>query len=104
MIEPFRFHATRTQHGEPSYAAVFVFAGQAIEQNVIRSVLPLILRLDALPAPAWSAGDPSQDVLWVALKTCVLAKKLANQTFPCLDVDLGGKNRLGTATLRAPSE
>jgi CDP-diacylglycerol pyrophosphatase len=54
--------------------------------------------------PAAAAPDPSRDVLWAALKTCVLAKRLANRTFPCLSVDLGDAERPGSAVLRAPGE
>ena len=68
-----------------------------------RAVL-LALLLVASPAPAFAAPDPSRDVLWAALKTCVVAKKLTNRTFPCLDVNLGDKERAGTAVLRAPGE
>lgn len=57
-----------------------------------------------LAFPAAAGPDPTRDVLWVALKTCVLAKKLANRTFPCLSVDLGTGERPGTAVLRAPGE
>ena len=70
----------------------------------MRRIVPLLLLVAALPAPALSAGDPSRDVLWAALKTCVLAKTVANRTFPCLDVDLGDAERPGTAVLRAPGE
>ncbi len=54
--------------------------------------------------PAAAGPDPSRDVLWMALKTCVLAKTVANRTFPCLSVDLGEDGRPGTAVLRAPGE
>ena len=54
--------------------------------------------------PASAGSDPTRDVLWMALKTCVLAKRLANRTFPCLSVDLGDGERPGTAVLRAPGE
>jgi CDP-diacylglycerol pyrophosphatase len=54
--------------------------------------------------PAAAGPDPSRDVLWMALKTCVLAKTVANRTFPCLAVDLGEDGRPGTAVLRAPGE
>lgn len=64
--------------------------------------LVLASALAALSVPA--AADPSRDVLWAALKTCVLAKRVANRTFPCLDVDLGGTDRPGSAVLRAPGE
>lgn len=57
-----------------------------------------------LAVPASAGSDPTRDVLWMALKTCVLAKTLANRTFPCLAVDLGDKERPGTAVLRAPGE
>ncbi|TXM91123.1 CDP-diacylglycerol diphosphatase, partial [Methylobacterium sp. WL116] len=70
----------------------------------MRWIVPTAIVLAALPAAACAAGDPSRDVLWAALKTCVLAKRLADRTFPCLDVDLGDKDRPGTAVLRAPGE
>ena len=70
----------------------------------MRWAMPLLVLLAALPASARSAGDASRDVLWAALKTCVLAKTVANRTFPCLDVDLGDADRAGTAVLRAPGE
>ena len=70
----------------------------------MRRIVPLLILLVALPASARAAGDPSRDVLWAALKTCVLAKTVANRTFPCLDVDLGDAERPGTAVLRAPGE
>ncbi|TXM69436.1 CDP-diacylglycerol diphosphatase [Methylobacterium sp. WL120] len=70
----------------------------------MRRIVPLLILLAVLPVPARSAGDPSRDVLWAALKTCVLAKTVANRTFPCLDVDLGDADRPGTAVLRAPGE
>ncbi|GJD35983.1 CDP-diacylglycerol diphosphatase [Methylobacterium aerolatum] len=57
-----------------------------------------------LAVPATAAPDPTRDVLWMALKTCVLAKRLANRTFPCLAVDLGEGDRPGSAVLRAPGE
>ena len=66
----------------------------------MRRILALASILAALSVPA--AADPSRDVLWAALKTCVLAKRVANRTFPCLDVDLGGTDRPGSAVLRAP--
>jgi CDP-diacylglycerol pyrophosphatase len=71
-----------------------------------RAPLVALLAATSLPlghaAPA--APDPGRDVLWAALKTCVLAKRLANRTFPCLAVDLGEADRPGTAVLRAPGE
>jgi CDP-diacylglycerol pyrophosphatase len=67
-----------------------------------RALLAAFLVAAAIPASA--APDPSRDVLWAALKTCVLAKKVANRTFPCLSVDLGDKDRPGSAVLRAPGE
>ncbi len=70
----------------------------------MRRILPLAILLIAAPVYVRAAGDPSRDVLWAALKTCVLAKTLANRTFPCLDVDLGDKARPGSAVLRAPGE
>ena len=69
----------------------------------MRRALPVLIVL-AASAPVRAAGDPGRDVLWAALKTCVLAKTVANRTFPCLDVDLGDTARPGTAVLRAPGE
>ncbi|MGH1570624.1 CDP-diacylglycerol diphosphatase [Methylobacterium sp. P31] len=60
--------------------------------------------LVAVSMPAAAGPDPSRDVLWAALKTCVLAKRVANRSFPCLSVDLGDKDRPGSAVLRAPGE
>ncbi|MCJ2014064.1 CDP-diacylglycerol diphosphatase [Methylobacterium sp. J-076] len=57
-----------------------------------------------LAFPAAAGPDPTRDVLWVALKTCVLAKRVADRTFPCLAVDLGEGARPGTAVMRAPGE
>ena len=68
----------------------------------MRRALVLACAVMALPVPA--SADPSRNVLWAALKTCVLAKTLANRTFPCLDVDLGGTDRPGSAVMRAPGE
>ncbi|MCJ2077297.1 CDP-diacylglycerol diphosphatase [Methylobacterium sp. E-016] len=70
----------------------------------MRRSLPLAILLAASPAAGHATDDPSRDVLWVALKTCVLAKKLAGWTFPCLDVVLGDRDRPSTAVLRAPGE
>lgn len=68
------------------------------------AALSAVAALAAAAAPAAAAPDPSRDVLWAALKTCVLAKRLANRTFPCLSVDLGDGDRPGSAVLRAPGE
>ena len=57
----------------------------------------LVALLVAVSLPASAAPDPSRDVLWAALKTCVLAKRIANRTFPCLSVDLGDTERPGSA-------
>jgi CDP-diacylglycerol pyrophosphatase len=53
-------------------------------------------------APAHAVPDPSRNVLWVALQGCLIAKKATGRAFPCLSVDLGDKDRPGTAVLRAP--
>lgn len=74
-------------------------AGRARRPGIAAAVAGLLLA-----QPAEAAPDPTRDVLWMALKTCVLAKKLANRTFPCLSVDLGDGERPGTAVLRAPGE
>ena len=63
-----------------------------------------VLLLATLAIPAASAPDPTRDVLWAALKTGVLAKRIADRTFPCLSVDLGDRDRPGSAVLRAPGE
>ena len=65
-------------------------------------IAALLVTLTAMPVAA--APDPTRDVLWAALKTCVLAKRIADRTFPCLSVDLGDTNRPGSAVLRAPGE
>ncbi|MCJ2072534.1 CDP-diacylglycerol diphosphatase [Methylobacterium sp. J-030] len=54
--------------------------------------------------PGADAANPARDVLWVALQGCVLAKKAAGRSFPCLSVDLGDDTRPGTAVLRAPGQ
>lgn len=55
--------------------------------------------------PPAIAANPARDVLWVALQGCLLAKKAAGRSFPCLAVDLGdGGARPGTAVLRAPGQ
>ncbi|MCJ2020238.1 CDP-diacylglycerol diphosphatase [Methylobacterium sp. E-065] len=54
--------------------------------------------------PVADAANPARDVLWVALQGCVLAKKAAGRSFPCLSVDLGDGERPGSAVLRAPGE
>jgi CDP-diacylglycerol pyrophosphatase len=54
--------------------------------------------------PVADAANPARDVLWVALQGCVLAKKAAGRSFPCLSVDLGDGTRPGTAVLRAPGQ
>lgn len=74
-------------------------AGRARRTGVAATIAGLLLA-----APAAAAPDPARDVLWMALKTCVLAKRVANRTFPCLTVDLGDKDRPGSAVLRAPGE
>jgi CDP-diacylglycerol pyrophosphatase len=73
--------------------------GRARRAGVAATIAGLLLA-----APAAAAPDPARDVLWMALKTCVLAKRVANRTFPCLTVDLGDKDRPGSAVLRAPGE
>ena len=65
-----------------------------------RLLIAAALAVSSVPA----AADPSRDVLWAALKTCVLAKRVADRTFPCLRVDLGDGERPGSAVLRAPGE
>jgi CDP-diacylglycerol pyrophosphatase len=54
--------------------------------------------------PVQANLDPSRDVLWLALQGCLLTKKTTGRSFPCLAVDLGDKNRPGTAVLRAPGQ
>ncbi|GJE42894.1 CDP-diacylglycerol diphosphatase [Methylobacterium soli] len=55
-----------------------------------------------LAAPACALPDPSRNVLWVALQGCLIAKRTTGRAFPCLSVDLGDRDRPGTAILRAP--
>jgi CDP-diacylglycerol pyrophosphatase len=65
-------------------------------------VVATLLAFTAMPAAR--AANPVRDVLWVALQGCVLAKKAAGRSFPCLSVDLGDGERPGTAVLRAPGQ
>ncbi len=65
-------------------------------------VVATLLAFTSMPAAA--AANPVRDVLWVALQGCVLAKKAAGRSFPCLSVDLGDGGRPGTAVLRAPGQ
>jgi CDP-diacylglycerol pyrophosphatase len=51
-----------------------------------------------------ATAEPTRDILWVALQTCILAKKTVGQTFPCLAVDLGNQDQPGTGVLRAPGQ
>ncbi|MGV7034242.1 CDP-diacylglycerol diphosphatase [Methylobacterium symbioticum] len=69
----------------------------------MRRVLLLAAALATID-PAKAGPDPTRDVLWAALKTCVLAKRYADRAFPCVAVDLGAPGRPGTAILRAPGE
>jgi CDP-diacylglycerol pyrophosphatase len=63
-------------------------------------VIAFLLTIVSVPVPA----EPARQVLWIALQTCVLAKKTTGRTFPCLAVDLGSSDRSGTAVLRAPGQ
>lgn len=67
-------------------------------------LLALLLCAAAAAPPAHAALDPSRDVLWIALQGCLLTKKTTGRSFPCLSVDLGDKDRPGTAVLRAPGQ
>lgn len=70
-----------------------------------RTRLPAFLNGMVLAAVSVTAvADPTRDVLWVALQTCVIAKKAAGRTFPCLAVDLGTDRQPGSAVLRAPGQ
>ncbi|GJD56247.1 CDP-diacylglycerol diphosphatase [Methylobacterium dankookense] len=64
--------------------------------------LLLIVPALVMAGSAFAGPDPTRDVLWAALKTCVLAKRYADRSFPCHAVDLGNAERPGTAILRAP--
>jgi CDP-diacylglycerol pyrophosphatase len=68
----------------------------------LRLIVATLLALTAMPAAR--AANPARDVLWAALQGCVLAKKAAGRSFPCLAVDLGEAGRPGTAVLRAPGQ
>lgn len=70
---------------------------------MLRRLVAVILFAFAT-VPAAIAANPVRDVLWVALQGCVLAKKAAGRSFPCLSVDLGDGARPGTAVLRAPGQ
>lgn len=64
----------------------------------------LLLAVVVAASPAQASPDPYRDVLWVALQGCLLTKKTTGRAFPCLTVDLGDKDRPGTAVLRAPGQ
>ncbi|ACL58364.1 CDP-diacylglycerol diphosphatase [Methylobacterium nodulans] len=66
----------------------------------IRCYLLLCLIL----APAAAATEPTRNLLWVTLQTCILTKRMTGRALPCLAVDLGDKDRPGTAVLRAPGQ
>jgi len=68
----------------------------------MRGILVVATLFAFTAIPAAIAANPVRDVLWVALQGCVLAKKAAGRSFPCLAVDLGDGARPGTAVLRAP--
>ncbi|MCJ2085977.1 CDP-diacylglycerol diphosphatase [Methylobacterium sp. E-005] len=68
----------------------------------MRRMLVVATLLAFTPGSGADAANPVRDVLWVALQGCVLAKKAAGRSFPCLSVDLGDATRPGTAVLRAP--
>jgi CDP-diacylglycerol pyrophosphatase len=70
----------------------------------MRRLLIVATLLAVTSVPAARAANPVRDVLWVALQGCVLAKKAAGRSFPCLSVDLGDGERPGTAVLRAPGQ
>jgi CDP-diacylglycerol pyrophosphatase len=70
----------------------------------MRRLLVVATLLAFMAMPAAIADNPVRDVLWVALQGCVLAKRAAGRSFPCLAVDLGDGARPGTAVLRAPGQ
>lgn len=70
----------------------------------MRRLLIVATLLAVTSVSAARAANPVRDVLWVALQGCVLAKKAAGRSFPCLSVDLGDGERPGTAVLRAPGQ
>jgi CDP-diacylglycerol pyrophosphatase len=70
----------------------------------MRRMLAVATLLAFAAIPSAIAANPVRDVLWVALQGCVLAKKAAGRSFPCLSVDLGDGERPGTAVLRAPGQ
>jgi CDP-diacylglycerol pyrophosphatase len=74
------------------------------EDLIMRRLLIVATLLAFASIPAAIAANPTRDVLWVALQGCVLAKKAAGRSFPCLSVDLGDGERPGTAVLRAPGQ
>ena len=44
----------------------------------------------------------SRDILWLAVRTCVTTQALVGRPLPCLALDVGAPDRIGTAILRAP--
>lgn len=65
-----------------------------------QTILFCLLALSATSTKA----EPTRNVLWLALQTCILAKKTVGKPFPCLAVDLGNKDQPGTGVLRAPGQ
>ncbi|MGG3813769.1 CDP-diacylglycerol diphosphatase, partial [Methylorubrum rhodesianum] len=70
----------------------------------MRRTLFIAVVFAVVTGPAKAAPSPERHVLRVALEACILAKKVTSRTFPCLAVDLGDKDRAGTAVLRAPGQ
>lgn len=64
----------------------------------------LLLSAALITIPAQAEPYPNRNVLWLALQGCIIAKKTADRSFPCLSVDLGGQDHPGTAVLRAPGQ
>lgn len=49
-----------------------------------------------------SLAPSSRDLLWIAVRTCAAAQALTGRPTPCLALDPGASDRIGTAILRAP--
>jgi len=55
-----------------------------------------------MTATSGAAAEIHRDALWIVLQSCVIAKKTAGISFPCLNVNLGSSTDPGFAALRAP--
>src|SRR3954447_16138773 len=62
----------------------------------------ILSSLALITATSGAAAEIHRDALWIVLQSCVIAKKTAGISFPCLNVNLGSSTDPGFAALRAP--